>query len=260
VLEGLNLAYYWSYSGSFTTPPCTESVQWIVLRDTLKVTPTQIKQIQNISGTDYSFRTPQRLDGRVIQDGSDIVTVKISWTVVLCCILEESLYNTADSVATVLDLADKVHILSYYPGTGIDHRRRKTVTEWKVVYVIAIENNTETFVEDLLDDMSDDGIKAIIEDLKKEEVSGGTISKVESVSLISDYEYSERGGSSKTLDSGIIGVISCASFLCLILIAGYVLHNWDNIKDRCCCAGNKESGQQEEQSQLVLNTPNSEVY
>jgi hypothetical protein len=261
LLDGLNLAYYWSYSGSFTTPPCTESVQWFVLRDVLLVTSTQIKQIQNISGIDNNFRIPQRLSGRVILDGSDIITIKITWTVELCCMLEKSLNDTVTPVATVLDLpADNVHIISYSTDRGIDDRRRKTITEWKVVYGITIKDNTETFVEHLLKDMSDDSIKEVIDHLMNEDISGGTISKIESVSLQSDYKYTERESSSKKIDYGIIGVISCASFLCLVLIAGFVLHNWDKIKNSCCCGGHKDGGQHDEQSQLVSNPYESDTF
>jgi len=64
--------------GSFTTPPCTEIVQWIVLRDAVKLTPIQIEQIEDFSGIDSSFRTPQPLHGRVVQDGSEIITTKIT--------------------------------------------------------------------------------------------------------------------------------------------------------------------------------------
>lgn len=31
-LQSLNLDEFWSYPGSFTTPPCTEGVRWSVLK------------------------------------------------------------------------------------------------------------------------------------------------------------------------------------------------------------------------------------
>jgi len=70
-LEKLDLAYFWSYDGSFTTPDCDENVQWIVLRDVLEVASIQIEQIQNISGFFENFRAPQPLNDRTVKYGSE---------------------------------------------------------------------------------------------------------------------------------------------------------------------------------------------
>jgi carbonic anhydrase len=57
-----NYAYY--YTGSLTTPPCSESVQWLVLRDLVSVTPDQIKAISSRIGPNN--RPVQALNGREI--------------------------------------------------------------------------------------------------------------------------------------------------------------------------------------------------
>lgn len=38
-----NLGKYWAYIGSLTTPPCSESVKWIVFTDTIEMSAQQVK-------------------------------------------------------------------------------------------------------------------------------------------------------------------------------------------------------------------------
>jgi carbonic anhydrase len=59
------LAYY-SYMGSVTAPPCTEGVQWIVLRTPVEVSPEQVAAFAKLYPHDV--RPTQPLNGRVIQE------------------------------------------------------------------------------------------------------------------------------------------------------------------------------------------------
>ena len=41
-LEELNFRDYWNYYGSMTTPPCTEGIQWVILKEVMPVSDNQI--------------------------------------------------------------------------------------------------------------------------------------------------------------------------------------------------------------------------
>jgi carbonic anhydrase len=57
---------HYAYSGSLTTPPCTEGVQWIVLKDPMHVTPQDVDQFVQIIG--QNARPIQPLRNRHIDD------------------------------------------------------------------------------------------------------------------------------------------------------------------------------------------------
>ena len=58
-------ASYYTYSGSLTTPPCTENVTWIVLAQTSYLSQAQFKSFSGVLGDD--FRPLQELHGRVVR-------------------------------------------------------------------------------------------------------------------------------------------------------------------------------------------------
>jgi carbonic anhydrase len=59
-------SHHFSYHGSLTTPPCTEGVQWIVLRDPISMSAQQIAQFVSIIGK--NARPVQPLHGRRVQE------------------------------------------------------------------------------------------------------------------------------------------------------------------------------------------------
>jgi carbonic anhydrase len=70
-VSGLNLATaftdlsrYYTYPGSLTTPPCSETVTWLVLRRQAELTASQLEQFRKVLGND--FRPQQPLNGRVV--------------------------------------------------------------------------------------------------------------------------------------------------------------------------------------------------
>ncbi|MGZ5050647.1 MAG: carbonic anhydrase [Methylobacter sp.] len=57
--------HFYTYAGSLTTPPCSEGVQWFILRDFLEVSGTQIKAFTNKFFSNNS-RSEQQLNGRKV--------------------------------------------------------------------------------------------------------------------------------------------------------------------------------------------------
>jgi carbonic anhydrase len=60
-----NIARYYTYAGSLTTPPCAETVQWFVLQDWAEMSQQQFETFRNVLGN--NFRPLQRRNGRVIR-------------------------------------------------------------------------------------------------------------------------------------------------------------------------------------------------
>jgi len=57
---------YYSYMGSLTAPPCTEGVQWFVLKTPIDISPEQISAFSNLYPDDV--RPLQPLNGRVVKE------------------------------------------------------------------------------------------------------------------------------------------------------------------------------------------------
>jgi carbonic anhydrase len=60
-----NLSSYYAYSGSLTTPPCSETVTWLVLKQPAELSAAQYQKFRNVLGND--FRPPQAPNGRVVR-------------------------------------------------------------------------------------------------------------------------------------------------------------------------------------------------
>lgn len=65
VADGLaNTSQYYTYSGSLTTPPCSEVVTWVILQKPTRMSHTQFKAFRDILGN--NFRPIQPPNGRTI--------------------------------------------------------------------------------------------------------------------------------------------------------------------------------------------------
>lgn len=57
---------YYTYGGSLTTPPCTESVSWFVFKSPITVSLKQVKQLQELMPIN-NYRNEQPLNGRNVK-------------------------------------------------------------------------------------------------------------------------------------------------------------------------------------------------
>ncbi len=58
--------HYYRFDGSLTTPPCTEGVRWLVLKDAIQASEAQIKGFQEAMHEEDDARPVQPLGDRVI--------------------------------------------------------------------------------------------------------------------------------------------------------------------------------------------------
>jgi hypothetical protein len=69
LLADVDPRHYWSYDGSFTSPPCSEVVDWYVMMDSSTMSSDQFDKFQNAMDwieENGNFRPPQLLKGRSV--------------------------------------------------------------------------------------------------------------------------------------------------------------------------------------------------
>jgi carbonic anhydrase len=94
---------YWDYAGSFTTPPCTEAVDFYIMMDPQVMSSAQLRAFQAAIGWETSggnFRPPQRLGSRVVA-GCDRLDSTLS-------MVEDAVDNSLPSNMKSI-IADEVH-------------------------------------------------------------------------------------------------------------------------------------------------------
>jgi len=63
-----NLNFYY-YVGSFTTPPCTEGVNWFIFKEPITISVEQVKKLQKLMPI-HNYRNEQPLNGRIVKTNS----------------------------------------------------------------------------------------------------------------------------------------------------------------------------------------------
>ena len=66
-LDGNSQTSYYSYSGSLTTPPCSEGVSWNVLSTPVNITSAQATEFFNATHSYKTNRPVQNLNGRLVR-------------------------------------------------------------------------------------------------------------------------------------------------------------------------------------------------
>lgn len=69
-----NTKDFWTYRGSLTTPPCYESVQWIVFRESVQYSPKQLQALRSLLNADDggdcivdNYRPPMPIGSRKVR-------------------------------------------------------------------------------------------------------------------------------------------------------------------------------------------------
>lgn len=57
---------YYGFTGSLTTPPCTEGVRWMVLQNPVTVSPEQVNKFRSFFGGHDTNRPVNPLNGRIV--------------------------------------------------------------------------------------------------------------------------------------------------------------------------------------------------
>jgi len=217
MISGLDLGYYWEYTGSFTTPNCDENVLWLVLRDGLQVTPAQIEQMKNISGLENNFRDLMPLNGRAVSDGSEIGNITVLWYVTFGWCTEEEALQIGNSVAAVLGLsAEEMVVVHTFELHGDADREAYPTDVWDVEYRLSVVDNTRSFVDRFLENLgvddfdNDDVTDAILNHFEAE--TGVAVQRFVSREATVIYSTFEGGDS----DHVILVVIVVAVVLILL--------------------------------------------
>ena len=61
-----NFKNYFQYVGSLSTPPCTEGVTWVVLKNAIGITADHLGVLSGLEGR--NVRPVQALNGRMVLD------------------------------------------------------------------------------------------------------------------------------------------------------------------------------------------------
>jgi len=77
--NGVSLSQFWNYQGSFTTPPCTEAVDFYIMMQPAYLTMAQLNSFKSAIGwvsQGGNFRPPQKMHSRVVGGCAKLATTE----------------------------------------------------------------------------------------------------------------------------------------------------------------------------------------
>lgn len=107
-------ASYWYYPGSLTTPPCAESVTWIVYKDAISLSEAQVGVVvSNILATRWGQSMVQQQRGRSLAHWFSSGFVVFPRSLNLVCNSHSSLYAICTWIRRLF-YQPEVHIWSHH--------------------------------------------------------------------------------------------------------------------------------------------------
>lgn len=63
-----NRTRYWTYSGSLTTPPCYESVRFLIFEDPVEVSEFQLEAFRRLHSHAYGYKGAEEFGGKIVDN------------------------------------------------------------------------------------------------------------------------------------------------------------------------------------------------
>jgi len=191
LFNSVNLEKYYTYDGSFTTPPCTEEVKWTVIADMCTIPTALLRKFTAYSSMDGNYRHIQPLNDRVIGGvGTYVPPVevpapkpKVTMSMNMAGVTAENWVSVQPPVKAALVEKfsvpeEDIHLYLESPATPSQRRR----LQQDAVIGAEIETEDETAAQSLaqtVSDTPDDQLQNAV----NEELTGAGVSGVELTSV-----------------------------------------------------------------------------
>jgi len=196
LFNSVNLKKYYTYDGSFTTPPCTEGVKWTVIADLCTIPAALLEKFTAYSSMDGNYRHIQPLNNREIAGVGTyvppaVVTApnpKMTMAMNMAGVTEQNWGSVEPAVKSAL--AEKLNVLErdiflHKSHAGLSHRRR---LQQVAVIDAEIETEDETAAQSLVQIVGDmhggELQNAVNDELTAAGVSGVELTSVDNPTIV----------------------------------------------------------------------------